>query len=201
MQCGYNLRGLSGDPVTCPECGFLNPRRKPPSVAYHIENRRRSLESSLGVSVIGQLGVGAAIILATTGLVWDALAAFAAGIGAFIWGGRSFKRKCGTLPGRMRVFSAYQLVMGAAVLVAVLAVLELTGLFIVPMPFLSPVWRARLSIAAIVLVPIASVIWASRILRKLARLAEYQSTVDEELEWRGRSRNERTHETNEKPNS
>jgi hypothetical protein len=25
LQCGYNLRGLSGDPVRCPECGYDNP--------------------------------------------------------------------------------------------------------------------------------------------------------------------------------
>jgi hypothetical protein len=26
MQCGYNLRGLFGDPVRCPECGHANGR-------------------------------------------------------------------------------------------------------------------------------------------------------------------------------
>lgn len=25
LQCGYNLRGLSGDPARCPECGYANP--------------------------------------------------------------------------------------------------------------------------------------------------------------------------------
>jgi hypothetical protein len=25
LQCGYNLRGLSGDPARCPECGYDNP--------------------------------------------------------------------------------------------------------------------------------------------------------------------------------
>jgi hypothetical protein len=25
LKCGYNLRGLTGDPVRCPECGFQNP--------------------------------------------------------------------------------------------------------------------------------------------------------------------------------
>ena len=25
LQCGYNLRGLSGDPRRCPECGHMNP--------------------------------------------------------------------------------------------------------------------------------------------------------------------------------
>ena len=25
LNCGYNLRGLTGDPVRCPECGHSNP--------------------------------------------------------------------------------------------------------------------------------------------------------------------------------
>ncbi len=47
LRCGYNLRGLSGDPIRCPECGDLNPRGDASIPAAHISGQLRRLESSL----------------------------------------------------------------------------------------------------------------------------------------------------------
>ncbi len=40
-ECGYNLRGLSGDPVRCPECGDGMPASEVVERLQRIEDRRR----------------------------------------------------------------------------------------------------------------------------------------------------------------
>ena len=48
LTCSYNLRGLSGDPVRCPECGNLNPlggAELPPDL---IAKQLKRLEGELG---------------------------------------------------------------------------------------------------------------------------------------------------------
>ena len=43
LTCGYNLRGLSGDPVRCPECGNLNPLGEVEIPAELISRQSRRL--------------------------------------------------------------------------------------------------------------------------------------------------------------
>ena len=46
MQCGYNLRGLSGDPKRCPECGFRNALADIRMPAQAISAELRRLETA-----------------------------------------------------------------------------------------------------------------------------------------------------------
>lgn len=46
LECGYNLRGLSGDPRRCPECGYLNPMGDLEIPARFIRQQLRKMERS-----------------------------------------------------------------------------------------------------------------------------------------------------------
>ena len=55
LECGYNLRGLSGDPVRCPECGNFNPVALIEVPADAIRRQLRKMESAPTLSVVGML--------------------------------------------------------------------------------------------------------------------------------------------------
>ena len=46
LRCGYNLRGLSGDPVRCPECAFLNPLGDAEIPAALISRQLKRMETA-----------------------------------------------------------------------------------------------------------------------------------------------------------
>jgi hypothetical protein len=46
LECGYNLRGLSGDPRRCPECGYQNPLSDLTLPADAIAEQLRELETA-----------------------------------------------------------------------------------------------------------------------------------------------------------
>src|SRR5262245_5051728 len=46
VHCGYNLRGLSGDPVRCPECGFHNAVAIMEVPAAEITGQLKRMESA-----------------------------------------------------------------------------------------------------------------------------------------------------------
>ena len=46
LHCGYNLRGLAGDPVCCPECGNLNDLGTAAIPAEMIAKSMRSMETA-----------------------------------------------------------------------------------------------------------------------------------------------------------
>ncbi len=50
-KCGYNLRGLSGDPVRCPECGKYNDRSAIAVPAPLIRRTLRNMETSPSICV------------------------------------------------------------------------------------------------------------------------------------------------------
>lgn len=51
MHCGYNLRGLSGDPVRCPECGKHNERGELVVPAAMITRALREMETAPSLAV------------------------------------------------------------------------------------------------------------------------------------------------------
>lgn len=51
LQCGYNLRGLSGDPVRCPECGLVNDLGVVSVPARLIRQALRDMENAPTVCV------------------------------------------------------------------------------------------------------------------------------------------------------
>lgn len=64
MRCGYNLRGLSGDPIRCPECGKANEIETvietAPLVTAHIER----IESALNMmTLMSMLSPPVAVLL------------------------------------------------------------------------------------------------------------------------------------------
>ena len=64
MTCGYNLRGLSGDPVRCPECGGLNSLGVIAVPATYIRSALRHMETAPTLGVAFALGAGVCVLLA-----------------------------------------------------------------------------------------------------------------------------------------
>lgn len=67
LSCGYNLRGLSGDPVRCPECGNDNPLEAILTPAATIAGQLRRLETAptLCVAAVVSLLGGTVLLLST----------------------------------------------------------------------------------------------------------------------------------------
>lgn len=55
LNCGYNLRGLSGDPRRCPECGYFNPVGDLELPAPLITAQIRRMETAPAVCVASAL--------------------------------------------------------------------------------------------------------------------------------------------------
>ena len=72
MTCGYNLRGLSGDPVRCPECGGRNSLGVVAVPAAYIRSALRHMETAPTLDVALALGAAACVLLAVL-LPWPEL--------------------------------------------------------------------------------------------------------------------------------
>lgn len=68
LTCGYNLRGLSGDPLRCPECGNLNPIGDVELPAEIITRQLRHMETSPALCV-GAVICGAPLLTVFSTLV------------------------------------------------------------------------------------------------------------------------------------
>jgi len=110
LNCGYNLRGLSGDPRRCPECGFMNPMGDLEIPAPIIRQQLRKMETGptlcVGcVLVIGVLSLPVALILAEgiDHLDGEPLVCFGIpmSVAAMVWlsGVSSFRDSCRGKPG------------------------------------------------------------------------------------------------------
>lgn len=52
VECGYNLRGLTGEVLRCPECGTNNPLTDLAPAASAIQRHIRNMERSLNAAVV-----------------------------------------------------------------------------------------------------------------------------------------------------
>lgn len=69
LHCGYNLRGLSGDPRRCPECGHFNPMGDVAIPAALISAQLKEMETAPAMCLLCVL-IGLASL---GGIVWDGL--------------------------------------------------------------------------------------------------------------------------------
>jgi len=116
-NCKYNLRGLSGDPMRCPECGGRYMRAelrwpKKPRVMTRQERARRYLERSADLCAMATIPglVGAAVLLVaeyyTRQVFWPMMIA-----SVVIWliGFALFAGRCRGLPQWGRALAVYHL--------------------------------------------------------------------------------------------
>jgi hypothetical protein len=114
LKCGYNLRGLSGDPCRCPECGNLNPRGDMELPAPMIARQLRAMESGpaycVGVFVVlGLLAFLSAIIPPVARAQLSGIGMFL-GVGAVVlWVSSAvrFHRSCLGKPGWLLTLLRY----------------------------------------------------------------------------------------------
>jgi hypothetical protein len=114
LHCGYNLRGLSGDPRRCPECGNINPMGD-------LELPAALISPLLVMLVFAVLDDCRLDEIASC----EVVPAFAAVV---VWsiGATGFKNSCGARPGWLGVLWLYHLC-------ALLLCAGVAGLFLAPM--------------------------------------------------------------------
>ena len=118
LTCGYNLRGLSGDPVRCPECGNLNPIGDVEIPAEIIRLRIRQMETSpamcvtaviLGLPLLMLFGL---LVIAMAGyydagpLMCIGLPTLAMGV-LWVYGAARFRESCMNKPGWATALAMY----------------------------------------------------------------------------------------------
>lgn len=119
LECGYNLRGLSGDPRRCPECGHLNPVGDLEIPAPLIKEQLRKMESAPANCVLAVLfGVpwiyvcAAAVMNMRTyelgGLACVGVPLLVV-VAVWLYGFRRFRSSCENRPGWLKLFLEYHL--------------------------------------------------------------------------------------------
>lgn len=86
LQCGYNLRGLSGDPVRCPECAYMNPIGDVEIPAPEIRKQIRKMETSPALCVAAVL-LGVPLNAGFALLLLDAVRTGSGNWPAYVWVG------------------------------------------------------------------------------------------------------------------
>lgn len=132
VQCGYNLRGLSGEPRRCPECFYLNPVGEAELSAEIISAQLRRMETAPALCVGSVLlaavfGIPGAVIALES---WDPAALSCCGVpfaaAVIVWFGAmtDFASSCLGKPGWFRALMRYHfygLVMSLVIVIAVAA--------------------------------------------------------------------------------
>lgn len=73
LSCGYNLRGLSGDPIRCPECGHENDLWTASYPAAMIRLALRNMETAPTLCVACAVGVVILVPVLLSGFLWTVI--------------------------------------------------------------------------------------------------------------------------------
>ncbi|MCH8148043.1 MAG: hypothetical protein IH987_08645 [Planctomycetes bacterium] len=85
LQCGYNLRGLSGDPVRCPECGEKNSLGSAAIPARQIESALRHMETTPTWCVAFGLSTALFLVVASSGFEHVGICLYVSAISMLVW--------------------------------------------------------------------------------------------------------------------
>jgi hypothetical protein len=118
LHCGYNLRGLSGDPRRCPECGKLSPISEMTLPAHAITAQLRRMETwpTVCLTLVLLLMVSltlAALALVVLGPTREVCAGFTLPVVILVplwfYGASRFSAACMARPGWSRVLIEYHI--------------------------------------------------------------------------------------------
>lgn len=131
LGCGYNLRGLSGDPVTCPECGKPNPTGDliipTAAITLALHRMETAPTTCVGMSILAFFSLFVAVMCILNGMslivpIVFIVASTALGITAL----RHMRTQFSARPGWLRILFEFHL---AAVIILV------SGWFAISIPF------------------------------------------------------------------
>ncbi len=109
LECGYNLRGLAGDPKRCPECFHLNPINELSVTAKEINRQLGRLETGPTCCVAAFVAIALGVLAIIRG-GWElSLLMFLAAVALWVGGAGSFSDSCGGRPGWFRALVRFQM--------------------------------------------------------------------------------------------
>lgn len=119
LQCGYNLRGLSGDPIRCPECGEKNSLGLAAIPARYIEKALRDMETTLtrcvAFAVLAGLCLALALLDYTASQFRVCLAAGFVSLLVWWWFCRKTKSEFRAQPGWQSILISFHVAAGFGV--------------------------------------------------------------------------------------
>lgn len=161
LRCGYNLRGLAGDPIRCPECAFDNPVGDVELPAPLIRARLRAMETMPALALL----VFLAMCLATVLVFFNVfMRGFGGGVGeilmilvllALAWSGllARYRNSCMAKSGWLAALALYHIAGVACVLVIMVSMGLVLRIALLLMPARPAVLTLAGSLPLILAVP------------------------------------------------